>query len=877
MRAKNQNIGADIDLPKKPSEIGVIRRMFLDPTASHLIVCTSLGENYYLHSQSRQPRPLARLRGVSIDSIAWNPSLPTASTREILFGASDGNIYEGYIETSTEFYRKEEKYFKAVQKLPDGPITGLWVDVLPGRTDARRVMVATQTRLLHWVGKAGRGNDGSGSIYTKLFESDQPVTHELSKSSSSAASALSISPDPQDAAKPYEEVAPDRAFAWLSSHGVYHGRLLMNPVGPELGSKVFADAKLLPKPQLAVPEGAGRRKSTMDEIDAIALTQWHIVSLVGNRIVAANRLTGAIVYDQVILDRGQKAIGLCVDLQKNTFWLFTSQEIFEIVVRDEDRDIWKIMLKMQHFDAALQYAQTPAQRDAVATASGDYLISKGLFNDAAGVYGKSSKPFEEVALSFVDNSQPDALRKYLLAKLGTFKKSFVMQRIMIASWLIEIFMAKLNSLDDTIITRAELSETLDPVQSKKELEAVRGEYQAFINKHKSDLDRKTVYDIIGSHGREQELLYYANAINDYNYVLSYWVQRERWTDALNVLKKQTDPDIFYRYSSVLMTHVASDLVEVLMRQPNLKPRNLVPALLEYDRHFRGPLSQNQAIRYLQYVVGQLSSTDSAIHNTLVSIYASHPSKDETALLSYLESQGDEPRFDPDFALRLCIENRRVLACVHIYTNMGQYVQAVDLALSHDEIELASVIADRPMTNAPLRKKLWLAVAKKVISQSNGIKTAIEFLKRCELLKIEDLIPFFPDFVVIDDFKEEICGALEDYSRNIDALKKEMDESSQTAANIKIDIAALDKRYAIVEPGEKCYVCGLPLLVRQFFVFPCQHAFHSDCLGRRVLEQAGVSKSRRIKECQVQITKGLVSGAEREAMIAELDSLVASAW
>ena len=31
-------------------------------------------------------------------------------------------------------------------------------------------------------------------------------------------------------------------------------------------------------------------------------------------------------------------------------------------------------------------------------------------------------------------------------------------------------------------------------------------------------------------------------------------------------------------------------------------------------------------------------------------------------------------------------------------------------------------------------------------------SAIEFLKQCELLKIEDLIPLFPDFVVIDDFK-----------------------------------------------------------------------------------------------------------------------------
>ncbi|KAJ9151869.1 Pep3/Vps18/deep orange family-domain-containing protein [Pleurostoma richardsiae] len=867
----------DIDLPKRPSEVGVIRRMFLDPTASHLIICTSLGENYYLHSQARQPRPLARLRGVSIECIAWNPALPTASTREILIGASDGNIYEGFIETSTEFYRKEDKYLKLLQKLPDGPVTGLWVDALPGRgAEMRRVLISTQSRLFHLTGKVGRGHEGGGSIYTKLFESEEPVIHEISRSSTAAPSALVVSPDPQDAAPQYEAVAPDRAFAWLSSQGVYHGKLLVSSSNAELGSKVFSEAKLLPRSKLAASDAPGKKKPSADYIEAIALTQWHIINLIGNRIVASNRLNGATVYDQVILDQGQRAVGLCVDLQKSTFWLFTAQEIFEIVVRDEDRDIWKIMLQLQQFDAALQYAHTPAQKDAVATASGDYLISKGLYGEAAGVYGKSSKPFEEVALTFLDDGQHDALRKYLLTKLSTYKKSAIMQRMMIASWLVEIFMAKLNSLDDTIITKAELSETLNPTQSKEQLGAVRSEYQDFVTKHKSDLDKRTAYDVISSHGREDELLFFASAINDYNYVLSYWVQRERWVEALNVLKRQTDPEVFYRYSSVLMTHAATELVDILMRQANLKPRNLIPALLEYDRNFKGSLGQNQAIRYLLYVVNQLNSTDSAVHNTLVSIYASHPSKDETALLSYLESQGDEPKFDPDFALRLCIQHHRTLSCVHIYTNMGQYVQAVDLALSHDEVDLASIIADRPMSNPQLRKRLWLAVARKVISQSNGIKTAIEFLKRCDLLRIEDLIPFFPDFVVIDDFKEEICAALEDYSRNIDGLRREMDESAQTAANIRVDIAALDRRYAIVEPGEKCQDCGLPLLSRQFFVFPCQHAFHSDCLGKRVLEQAGVGKSKRIRECQVQISRGLVSGAKRDAMIAELDSLVASA-
>src|SRR4029434_8709665 len=136
---------------------------------------------------------------------------------------------------------------------------------------------------------------------------------------------------------------------------------------------------------------------------------------------------------------------------------------------------------------------TPGQRDAVAIASGDYLVSKGQYAQAAGVYGKSSKPFEEVALAFIDNDQPDALRKYLLTKLAAYKKTSIMQRVMIAAWLCEVCMAKLNSLDDTIVTGAELSDTLNPTQTREQLDTVRAEFHDFVNKHKADLGRKTVY------------------------------------------------------------------------------------------------------------------------------------------------------------------------------------------------------------------------------------------------------------------------------------------------------------------------------------------------------------------------------------------------
>jgi len=128
--------------------------------------------------------------------------------------------------------------------------------------------------------------------------------------------------------------------------------------------------------------------------------------------------------------------------------------------------------------------------------------------------------------------------------------------------------------------------------------------------------------------------------------------------------------------------------------------------------------------------------------------------------------------------------------------------------------------------------------------------------------------------VIDDFKEEICRALEDYSRHIDSLKQEMDVSQHTAAQIQAEIAALDHRYAIVEPGERCWICTMPVLSRQFFVFPCQHAFHSDCLGKTVLAHSGLGTRQHIKDLQREVSKGLSIGRQREKMVKELDGLIA---
>lgn len=107
--------------------------------------------------------------------------------------------------------------------------------------------------------------------------------------------------------------------------------------------------------------------------------------------------------------------------------------------------------------------------------------------------------------------------------------------------------------------------------------------------------------------------------------------------------------------------------------------------------------------------------------------------------------------------------------------------------------------------------------------------AMRFLESTELLKIEDILPFFPDFVVIDDFKDEIANALESYSAQIEALKSEMDDATRSAESMKEYIVGLKTRFVTVDAGERCSVCSIPILTRQFYVFPCHHAFHADCL------------------------------------------------
>jgi len=182
----------------------------------------------------------------------------------------------------------------------------------------------------------------------------------------------------------------------------------------------------------------------------------------------------------------------------------------------------------------------------------------------------------------------------------------------------------------------------------------------------------------------------------------------------------------------------------------------------------------------------------------------------------------------------------VEASVYLFFKMQLYEEAVDRALTV-HIELAKSIADKPQNDFSLsgsdqdelRKKLWLRVASHVVGKEKQIKKAMEFLQYCDLLKIEDILPFFPDFVLIDDFKEAIISALNEYNLHLVTLQNQMKDTTKSAELIREDIKLLSSNFVVVEANQRCILCKYPIFPDSFYIFPCEHAFHCNCLQSEI--------------------------------------------
>ena len=90
--------------------------------------------------------------------------------------------------------------------------------------------------------------------------------------------------------------------------------------------------------------------------------------------------------------------------------------------------------------------------------------------------------------------------------------------------------------------------------------------------------------------------------------------------------------------------------------------------------------------------------------------------------------------------------------VYLFCVLGQLEEAITVSLQFLSVEQAIKCLEFAQNmDDDKKKKLYLMIAEHVVTNENDIKQAMAFLQDCHgLVKVEDILPFFPDFVTIGE-------------------------------------------------------------------------------------------------------------------------------
>ncbi|XP_024994049.1 vacuolar protein sorting-associated protein 18 homolog isoform X1 [Cynara cardunculus var. scolymus] len=200
----------DIDLSTGRPGDQSIHRVFVDPGGSHCIatvVGTGVSDTYYMHAKWSKPRVLAKLKGLVVNTVAWNrQQITEASTREVILGTENGQLHEIAVDEKD----KREKYIKFLFELSELPeaFEGLQMETASLNNGTRYyVMAVTPTRLYSFT--------GIGLLETVFASYVERAVHFMELPGEIPNSELHFFIKQRRAVH----------FAWLSGAGIYHGGL----------------------------------------------------------------------------------------------------------------------------------------------------------------------------------------------------------------------------------------------------------------------------------------------------------------------------------------------------------------------------------------------------------------------------------------------------------------------------------------------------------------------------------------------------------------------------------------------------------------------------------------------------------------------------
>lgn len=797
-------------------------KVFCDTNGWHALVTFNTDDTHYFHLSTNQSLLISKLHGYRIFCVGWGKNTERYLTKELLIGTASGVIFE----LSIEYDSNTDTIKQVITKVFDigKPIFGIEYIVFTGLPCKICIIVACTNHLYQFIGVPNeQGKPGFIDIFIEYKKNPtllQSAVMEFGGSISK--SQLQIY---------FSHYMPE-CFAWMNAVGVCLGNL------PSSASeKLFVD-QLTPL----------QNPKPNDNLIGVGVTKHHVYFFAPFAITIVAKINQKVVHTIDFEKRqGYEIVGVTFDQQSHSFFVWSFRFIYQIVVEHEEKDVWKYYVDRNLYLDAINFCETiiSPETNKVRGMYGDYLMSLARCMEAAEVYVESDKKFEEIVLKMIPN--PKALKKFLEIKLARTPAEMKSQRTLLSTWLLEIYIDIINSTY---------------IAGDENFSNAEEQLQRFLEKYQPDLDEETTCDILQSHGRIDDWVFFADLAKKHEMVILHHINQSEFKKAL-VKLEQVDPNgkevLLYKYAPVFIKSEPKRVVDMIMQVAKVKKGNidykkLIPALMNVEN-----TSRDEALKLEYFLILDMKVKDKSINN----LYLFHLSENEGEknLINYLKYQETLPEttFDSDYALTLLKRNNKIESLIYLYSLVKMHTEAVNLALEYKKIDLAKQNAKKPgIYEEELSRKLWLRIAIHHIDMNN-VREALSVMNESKLIKMEDLLPYFNEQDSISNFKDDICKALNSYKARIDELKSELSESKNSSEQVKRELKTIKERCIEIEGMHPCEICSKAVMKSPFYVFPCAHAFHRECLLELIMPSFKVKDVVRYQK----ITSALEDIADKE--------------
>lgn len=367
------------------------------------------------------------------------------------------------------------------------------------------------------------------------------------------------------------------------------------------------------------------------------LTDFHALLLYSDHVTAVSLLNYQVVYEEYFADQLGKFVDISRDIHTGAIFACTNRNIFRFKVTNEHRHVWILYLEKNEFELAKLYCQdNAAHLDKVLVKQAELKFNQKNYMESARIYSDTLSSFEDVCLKFMEINEYDALLVFLKNRLERLDPQDKTQITMLVVWIVELYLTQMAHCSEQQGKLRKYQTEFDAfMKTAKVVECIR-------NNH------SVIYELMASHGDNFNLTT-LNAVNkDFESVLDQYINQGKFKEAVNVLNRQTKPELFYKYCPMLMEEIPRDTIDAIIGQGRrLNSIELLPTLICQETESQ----RNESIRYMEFCTVSLGCTDQAIHNFLLKLYAQHRSD---KLMTYLELQGKDIsllHYDVHYALR----------------------------------------------------------------------------------------------------------------------------------------------------------------------------------------------------------------------------------